>query len=37
LPKKIDEIADFVKSLVPEDIWTEMKKRQKEFEESYKD
>ena len=33
--KKTDEIADFVKNLVPEDIWTEMEKRQKEFEESY--
>jgi len=35
--KKTDEIADFVRSLVPEDIWTEMEKRQKEFEESYED
>lgn len=33
--KKISEVADFVKNLVPENIWTDMEKRQKEFEESF--
>ncbi|OGF99953.1 hypothetical protein A2Y99_02545 [Candidatus Gottesmanbacteria bacterium RBG_13_37_7] len=33
--KKISEVADFVKNLVPENIWADMEKRQKEFEESF--
>jgi len=35
--QKINKVADFIKSLVPEKIWVEMERRQQEFEKSYED
>lgn len=35
--QKINEVADFINSLVPEKIWIEMQRQQSEFEKSYEE